>query len=184
MMNKFLSGPKIGEEAMIEPSEVPDDTPDREPESLPDTSKIVTLLKKSPDSLEPGDDIVQIRKDLEVLTSVSGELKNEIKKTLIFISKWYRKNQELYEPIAESLTTLTADLASLTIRSAEIHQMIEDLGRTVSLHTSSISSSQDILKEEISGCRKDIEAMKKELTLIFYLMGIGFVLLFIVSLMK
>ncbi|MBN1165704.1 MAG: hypothetical protein JXA44_01080 [Methanospirillaceae archaeon] len=183
MMKESLSVPESGEEDTTGPGAIPD-VPDRDPGPLPDTGNISSVSRKTPDSPEQGDDIVQITKDLKALTTVSGELKNDLKKTLIFISKWYRKNQEQYEPISESLTTLTADLASLTIRSAEIHQMIEDLGRTVSLHTSSIASSQDALTEKLSGCHKDIESMKKELTFIFYLMGIGFVLLFIVSLMK
>ena len=108
----------------------------------------------------------------------------EIKKTQVLISQWYKKNKSLYESTHTPIQTLVEGSQSLSAQMADLNGMIQDLSKSLHLHTSSSSPVLTHMEEIVNTCQEDIRKVKSELTFVFYLMGIGFVLLFIVTLMK
>lgn len=125
-----------------------------------------------------------MRDEIAQLYDTSRVMREEIKKTQVFISQWYKKNKSLFESMNTPIQTLVEGSESLSVQLDEMNGMIQDLSKSLHLHTSSSTTAQTHIDELVSSCQKDIQKVKSELTLIFYLLGIGFVLLFIVSLMK
>jgi len=178
-------GDHIDDEPVDKESSVSDfDTQETENVSLPlnyEEQEPLLLSNRVSDEFVQNGNIIE---QMGQLHNASTEMRDELKKTQIFISKWYKKNKSLLESIQTPINALVEETQSISTQYTDINGIVQDLSTTLHLHTSSITSAQIRIEELVSISHKDLQKVKRELTLIFYLLGIGFILLFIVGLMK